>query len=568
MKKSGWSFANWLKGKDKMSAKDWILILIVIIGVAFVCLLLFKAAWETYRNKKIHHILPEAQTTAYLELTDQSVPNAFDRDFLVQLKTLNEAISKKYGIEYEDIKQYTTQDQMGLALIKNSQNQNDMVTFFKSHHQKKLIEYFESLTLETETLTTDKQNGGVIYSYPQSYSFSFAFFGPYLFLSESTEALSTLRSVNAGEIPYLNQRAAFQKSAGHLPRNAWLRSTVDFQQLTFENFPAYQQMLSPLKNLVDHLSIAVRQDTNGFHFNTLLSIEPENLINEAYQSDESAKFSYQLAQFIPPQSLAAYIGGSNLTEEWQNTLENISHFNPAYGIILEGLLRAQLNKLFGDEVSLRDDVYPLFKGEYAFTVENSVENETSEANSSNLSFKLILRHNDIEFTQAKLEKLAEGFRFLGAQFSPKLRTFILPDNTESKELVADQNTVIENSKEYKNSAINCLQVKETNYQFCYAVSDQVAIISNQPQSIKESLDLIDHPELSLLENHNFKRTLNQLSKISDEITFIQFENLNQLLANSKIANFMSKLPNSFDTAGWVKHYFADGVSTEGYVLLK
>ncbi len=62
--------------------------------------------------------------------------------------------------------------------------------------------------------------------------------------------------------------------------------------------------------------------------------------------------------------------------------------------------------------------------------------------------------------------------------------------------------------------------------------------------------------------------MSNLSAVSDEITFFDLENFNEILKDSKVSFITSDLADSFDALTWIKHYFDDGVSTEGYLLLK
>jgi hypothetical protein len=378
-------------------------------------------------------------------------------------------------------------------------------------------------------------------------------------ITKKAETIGMIQSVHQGKMPSLNADSTYQKSLAALPRQTWGRGYLNIEPLHFNKENPLNVIAESLKPLSNHLALTIRKKHNGFHFNTFLSLNKDLL--ELKRSDPGPmRFAYSLTDYIGSKNLSAYIGGANLADEWENTLKTISSLNPAYGIILEGVVRAQVNRIFGEGVSLRNDIYPLFEGEYALTFE-ALPNDQ-------LGIRLILKHSDRQFAEAKLEKLLNGFETLAAQFAPKLKVFKLPDGTESRELVADPTRMIEMNEIYEDYQINCLDVTDSAYGFCYTVTDELVVMGNHPDSIKETIDLSLSPRFTLAHSQPFRQSLSNLSAVSDEITFFDLENFHKILKNSKISFITSGLADSFDALTWIKHYFDDGVSTEGYLLLK
>lgn len=297
-------------------------------------------------------------------------------------------------------------------------------------------------------------------------------------------------------------------------------------------------------------------------FNTLMTAKQDFLKGESFgiTGSSSDLFTYSLTDHVGSDNTALYIGGSDMTEEWQNTLETISKLNPAYGIILEGIVRAKVQNIFGEDVSLRNDIYPLFQDEYAIVIEDTDAGITG--------FKIILKHSDKDLAEAKLEKLLKGFRLLASEFAPKLEIYTLPDGTESKELAADPSRLQEDEEVYNGYSVNCLDVTDSIYGFCFAVADELIIMGNDTDSIKESLDLLSSPRNSLSQSQSFRQAVSNLSPISDEITFIKMDNAENLLKESNLSIIFKPLFDSFESIVWVKRYFNDGAASEGFLLLK
>jgi len=565
---------NWLlkkileRKKQKLTIFDRMLLGILAMGLVMIIGLIIYFLWFIFTNRSVINFLPAQKTVAFFELEDSTLPPKLSQQTLFDLTGVSALLDKTFGLNIKDVQDHLTQGRLGFALIKEKEDGGNLVLFFRTRSKSDTLKYFQSLGLQNEKFITVGEKKDIIYMYPQSHSFAFSFIGPYFFLSQNIESLKDIQSVYQKKETSLYEDIEYQKSLANLPRTAWGQGYLNVKLLSFPDNNPLNLLADPLKTIINHFALAIRKQQNGFHFNTLLSINPSLLsLNKGYT--DSTRFAYSLADYIGSKNLAVYIGGANLSDEWQNTLETISNLNPAYGIIMEGILRAQVSKIFGDKVDLRNDIYPLFDNEYAVAFE-SIPHVSSVNNSETftLGIKLILKNDDRNFANTKLEKLLEGFKMLAAQFAPKLKVFTLPDGTESKELIADATRLQENKETYKDYEIDCLVVEETSYGFCYTATDQLIVISNNADSIKETIDLSVSPKFVLSQSQSFRKALSNLSAISDEITFVSLDNFRSLLKDTKFGPTADNLFSSFDAVTWIKHYFNDGVSTEGYLLLK
>jgi len=91
---------------------------------------------------------------------------------------------------------------------------------------------------------------------------------------------------------------------------------------------------------------------------------------------------------------------------------------------------------------------------------------------------------------------------------------------------------------------------------------------NHIDSVKETVDLSESPKFVLSQSQPFRQTLSNLSAISDEISFVSLDNLGSILGQTNAGLLAQKLLSSFDAVTWIKQYFNDGVSTEGFLLIK
>ena len=538
-----------LKHVKKMSKLDQVLFGLIGLGSLALIIFLLTMAYMNWPQPSVSTLLPAEKTVTYIEVNSLRLPTKLEAD-ADQMK-LAESLGQPFGLDLIPALESFAGNGLAFALLKNGSAPNEPLLFIKTRTKSGTLSYLESLALPNEKLTKTEEKNPT-YSYPQSQSFAFRFMKKYVVIAKSPEALKMLDDLNGKA---LSDNENFNKSINNLPRRSWITAYVDFKNLTFSQNPAVNSIIEPMKNAIRHVALAVRKDQEGFHFNTFLNLNKDLLSLE--RGESSGQFTYDLTNYIPEENVALYIGGANLEAEWLNTLETISNLNPAYGVILEGMVRAQANEVFGSQVDLRNDIYPLFQGEYALSVGNGTESR---------EISLILAHDDRQFAEKKLKKMAQGFRFLAAKFAPKVVTVELPDGTESRELVPDNGKLEETEETIDGFTVNCVEVTGTTAAFCYTATDEIIIMSNSKKRLMATIDLKNTQLLS--ESANFRKSIANLSKVSDEVTYINFDNFYKLTAGNQYIQAMQPLLSKLEAGSYVKHYFTDGVSTEGYVLVK
>ncbi len=532
-----------------MSKLDQVLLGLIGLGAIILVLFVLNMVYMNWPQPSVATLLPAKKTVMYVEVNSLKLPTKMEAGN-DQIK-IAESLGQPFGVNLIPMLESFANDGMAYAMVKEPGMNNQPLLFIKIKTKRGALKYFERMTLPNEALSKTESKEP-IYSYPQGQPFAFRFIKKYVVIGQSPDALTLLDNLNGQT---LSEDEDYLKSIGNLPRRSWILGYVDFQNLTFSENPAINSIIEPMKHAIRHVALAVRKDQEGFHFNTFLNLNKDLLSLE--RGESSGKFSYELTNYIPAENVAMYIGGANLEAEWLNTLETISNLNPAYGVILEGMVRAQANEVFGSQVDLRNDIYPLFQGEYALSVgTGEIGREIS----------LILAHEDREFAEKKLEKLAQGFRFLAAKFAPKVVIVELPDGTESRELVPDDGKLESTEETLNGYTVNCIEVTGTEAGFCYAATDEIIVMTNSKARLLATIDLSDTQLLS--ESTSFRKSIANLSKVSDEVTYINFDNFYKLTASNQYVQALQPLLSKLEAGSYVKHYFADGVSTEGYVLVK
>lgn len=538
-----------LKQVKKMSKLDQFLFVLMGLGAIALIIFVLSMLYMNWPQPSVATLLPAEKTVMYVEVSNLKLPTKLEAGN-DQIK-LAESLGQPFGVSLVPMLESFAGDGIAYAMIKGKSMKNQPLLFIKAKTKRSALRYFETLLLPNETLTkTTGENP--IYSYPQGQPFAFRFSKKYVVIGQSPDGLALLDEVSAKA---LSEDENYSKSIGNLPRRSWILGYVDFKNLTFSENPAVNSIIEPLKHAIRHIALSVRKDQEGFHFNTFLNLNKDLL--SLNRGESEGKFAYELTNYIPEENVATYIGGANLEAEWLNTLDTISNLNPAYGVILEGMVRAQANEVFGAQVDLRNDIYPLFQGEYALSVGTG---ETGK------EISLILAHEDREFAEKKLEKLAQGFRFLAAKFAPKVVVVTLPDGTESRELVPDSGKLEETEEKVDGFTINCVEVTGTEAGFCYTATDEIIVMTNNKERLLKTIDLSGTALLS--NSASFRKSIANLSKVSDEVTYINFDNFYSLAASNQYVQALQPLLSKLEAGSYVKHYFTDGVSTEGYVLVK
>ncbi len=534
------------KHTKKSKKFDRFILFLLVFGGLLAMLSVLKLSYRTIATEDIAEILPADKTIAYVEFSD------FKRLKPEEKGQIFDLISQPFGLDLgEALNAFGT----GRAALTYTNEDSTLTPLLvlEARSEKKALNYFESLLLENESFTIlgDESN---IYGFNSGQAFSFKLAAPYVFLSPKEALLSNLE-VLEGES--LSESEGFIETINNLPRRNWLFAYAKVKDIELSGDIALKNIIEPLKATVNHAALSVRRDHQGLHFNTFLNVDGQMLSLEEEEVGE--KFAYRLTDYILDNDLAFYAGGTDLENEWQNTLESISNLNPAYGIILEGLLRAQIDKVFGQNVDLRDDLYPLFEGEYAFGFGKDDDHH---------KITLVLGHDDKAFAERKLEKMAQGFKFIAAKFAPKISRITLPDGTESVELVPDDSKIQTTNEKIEGYEVVCSEVPEKAVGFCYSVTDEIILITTSKEALLQSLNPDKETSRLLSENPSFRKSLANLSKVNDELSYVNFAELNEALAPFPSLSVLTPFFSQFDSSTYVKHYFSDGVSTEGYVLFK
>ncbi len=528
------------------------------LAAAALCLALALAGyvtWRLFRASSVAGVLPARDTVFFAEADSLSLPSS-----LLQASgvgNLASMLPPLSGATIADVAEAVHGRTLGLALLRQGKAMQP-VFFIGTRGRKRALEALADLA-PLGALENTGPAGMPVYRFKEGPAFSFAFAGTTLALASSPGVLLRLGDTLEAPEQSLQNDPGYQKALGNLPRHAWLKGY--FALSPFDASEAVGDLgafLLPLKVLFKGAGFAVRSSPSGLHFNTYVSLDPAAVaFNHRPASGQPP--AYELTRFLPAEKLLFYMGGANLEGEWLNTLETLSQLNPAYGLIVEGLLRARAEAMFGSGVSLRNDIYPLLKGQYALAL--------SRASDGSLAVSLLLSHRDRDFADIKLGKLFEGFRTLAGQHTPKTLTVTLPDGTEARELVANPDQLAVSEGRYRGWPVRCVNIAGSSYGFCTTLSEDLIVLSNKREALEQTINLHFEPRFTLAQHQPFRQTLSNLSQVNDETSFLNVPAFAEA-AGSRLPAMGQKILQAFEAATWVKHTFDDGVSAEGFILAR
>lgn len=529
----------------------WVLALLFVVAILAAILIGFIRL----NQKPLAAFLPQEGIVALLEWEKDQFP----AETQGESTTIVPALEQLTGLPLAQLPKEWWSHPFGLLLMDQGEEEDAWVLFAQGVSRQALKENLNQI----EAFSFQKP----LSTFAQGLQFNFGLSSPYIFLSSSSQAIEALKQVASQKTAVLENEPAFKKAQAHVADQAWLRAYVQLDKVNLPPFPTLHYTLSALSVVAPQAAFSLEEKNQGLLLSSWLpfaSSAPEP------RSEEKTRILKQMAKGIPAQSAALFTAGPNLTQQWQATLTDLSRMNPAYGVILESLVRSQVEALFGGNVNLRNDLYPLLEGRYAAVLDQA---------EAGYALGMVVEHEDQRFVEVKLDKLLNGFYALIGRLNPRIKEVSLPDGTQSRELVAHPQQAEKTQEIYKNWTLTCLSAEgegsstlkaELLRGLCYTVTvDRFYLATNQ-SLLERMLQATEGKIPSLAEAPAFRQSLNQLQGRGEERSYVDLEKLTPLLAKSSALKKLSWLPflSHLKQITWVKDVSSQGVRVEGLIRVK
>lgn len=502
-----------------------VFVLIVILGILIGLLVVNK--------QPVTAFLPAEQTVGVFEFENDSLPGELEGVSLIA------ALQSITGLPLSDLPETWWDQPFGVVLMEQEGGENVWVLFAQGASRRAMMNDLQTSGLETGSFKADP----AVYTYAQGLSFSFGFSNHHVFISHSQQAIDTLEAVDIEQLSTLEDDVEFLSTQDHVPNSAWMKVYLQTGKVSLPSFAAADYAVSSMGHAADYIAIAIDDTNRGLDVTTWLSLARPKGINEVFEMQVAAD---EMARYIPGDLTAAFATGPNLTEQWQATLTDLSHINPAYGVILESLVRAQVQELFGGNVNLRNDLYPLFEGAYAAVVAQE---------QAGYSIGLVVEHDDKGFVQVKLDKLLNGFYALVGQLNPQIKEVTLPDGSVSRELVANAQNAEETQEEYGGVTLTCLSAEVSDIatlkgellrSFCYAATPELFYVATSKTLLQQMLDATEDKSVALSSVNEFKQGLNQ-SGDGNEVAYVDMNRFADLLSRATMIEIEVPIEDTEET---------------------
>ncbi len=183
----------------------------------------------------------------------------------------------------------------------------------------------------------------------------------------------------------------------------------------------------PLLDFIPQIGLGFAYDENGVSL-TLTS----NTLNTFF-TQKSVVTKDSLIDPFPAREadMTALLAQPQAEIEW--AMEYLDKTDPAFAYYLRGQIRTFLQDIFGNDISLENDILPLF--------ENQVALALFPKNGAGYDFLVALDTDDALFAAAKKEKLLAALQTAAATFVPRILEHVLEDGTVIREVAACEDCI-------------------------------------------------------------------------------------------------------------------------------
>jgi len=529
------------------------LVVIMLSILAMTGYLLFE---KVFKPIPIAKYLPSDRTIAFIELNSNFNHNQLTKSFEL-LKNYPEYSEEKVqgilekklvGNYISDIKPWLGRS-IGVAFLKGKTDDKilEEIYFAEAINPSNARKFIEN----KKTYAKMEYAGYDVYSAQTGENI--AFVDSYLIYTKNKKAIENLLDFEKAQGKSVFSSEKHSRISNNMPINKMAFLYVNFNQVSeafLKNIQILKDMdinfkqILPLIKLLDSDGMAIIAMNDKFAVQSFLTLNIDKVKEQKYIK-MNEKYSANISQYVSENALAFY-GGQNIESQVKRFIEILSSGKQIVVENFDKVLQNYTQKYFGSEVMFNLDIMPLLKNEYALAIENE---------GGKPIYKFFLELSDKEKDAQVLEKIADNFAKIGGVYKQEVVEHTLPDGTPSQEIVAIPEDIKKESEEYKGIKITGLRIGEESKGFFYAIIDDVAIISDSFNGIKNSIDLKDS-EKNLEKSDTFQKLIAPVLKNSDEISYF---NLAKLLPN---------LPLPISEISGGNNYFDDGIVSINYLHVK
>jgi hypothetical protein len=555
--------------KDKLSSHKTnilsgaftLIMLAILVAVGY---LLFQKA---FRATPIAKFLPADDTIIVLDINVNFEHSQLVKGFslvekhpLLGKDSLIRLAEVAVGVDYKaDIEPWLGR-QAGVALLNSQSEENTINTLaFAEVSNEIALENF----LQSRNAASSVYEG--INTYVLDDGIYLAEIDDYIFLSYSEREIFELIDLQGYKVDKLYGSNSYRRIDDNLPLNKIAYLYIDFNKINdnfFQNFEFLAQQgfsmenMGPFFDIFESEGVALIAMDNNFAINSFLGLNSdliEDIQNMTFQEKYTASLAYLVAN-----DAIIFWGGENLSQQITRLIDVLAGGDSGMLALFDSVIDSYTQKYFGSGIEFYQDILPLFKNEFAYSLEPS-------STPGRYEHKFLFELSSPQENKVTIYELANNFATLGAIFEPKIVEHTLEDGTISKELVAIPEEITKEETQYDGTTIYTLTMGEQGWVVSYAIIDRLAILSTSEEAVEASLDLLKDSSNSLKNSPSFISQVEPVLKSSDEVSYFR--------VNEIVTTFFADAPyasifESIDSFSSGRNYFNDGVVTTNYLKVK
>lgn len=283
----------------------------------------------------------------------------------------------------------------------------------------------------------------------------------------------------------------------------------------------YKPLLEAVGETIPEIMITLRPDKDilAMRINTSLSPGVYSKENAVRTGGKTLPI---MARFAPKNALY-FMNGSNLWQKYSHTKDFLSSLHPQFSILFDGIMKAEVARLLGEDFDLEQDFFGLLGAQYATLVEGF------DVSDGGLSFALLSQFQSYDI-ETGLEKFHQAVRRAQGSFALTSQTIELPDGTVREELVAlDPTEVVIDKREFEGVEYFSARTPNEQGRFSYGVVDGVFVFASQENGMKSIITSSKEAseDQGLGANSDFREGVLYHFSASESYGFLNFSRLNE-----------------------------------------
>ncbi len=398
----------------------------------------------------------------------------------------------------------------------------EMIVGAKFRKASQLEAFLERFTLDSESFEKEEYGPFKIWTPEYSSSLAIGFWRRRVFFASSKDIL--LQNIQAtAKLSHSDKYKAiykdFQDSSvlfAFVDTQTWVEESFDEGKRLAEK-PLWQAMAS----LLSATGVSATGDDEALSFRFKF-LSHEGIFENRPVVKIPEQTLPELARLVPKDTLF-FLNGSDLYAKYLHTKQFLTDLHPQFGLVFEGILRAQSKEVFGDGFDFETDFLASMHGQYAIVL------DYQEAAFPFLNFTFLTEFGGANKAQ-HLSQIHDAVQHAQARFTTRVAEVMLPDGTVREELVSEdlENVPLEKKMWEGHEYFTTLH-EAAEKQFSYGFVENYLIFSLREEGVRSVLGVKNGYQPSLVENEDLRESVLFRYSPSESYGFVNMAKLSSAI---------------------------------------